>query len=310
MPERQYQGLSVPGNLLLAGEFAVLTKGGLGLTCAVDRRVTCSWQAHDRLEVHTCFAGQQKQWTPGDSTTLSLLERVYRTVIQNGMSLPPVRVAIDSSALYHDDGRKAGLGSSAAVTVAWAAALLYLTTNSLPTADAVFALALEAHRQAQAGRGSGYDVACSTYGGVGLLTGGAQPTLTHLSPAYPMSFYLKSAPQPIYTTSALVQWENWQHRFRDDWLAFRHRSQEVVKRLAQAETSDVFAFTMRSAAALGEALNRHLGVWNTDNHYVTADLRHAPFVKALGAGNELYAVGCAPNDPQRIPVATEGLRWC
>jgi phosphomevalonate kinase len=75
----------------------------------------------------------------------------------------------DASALRHD-GRKLGLGSSAAILVASLAAMDVAPEGDVALADAalasrVFLRALEAHRKAQGG-GSGIDVAASCHGGV------------------------------------------------------------------------------------------------------------------------------------------------
>ena len=124
-----------PGKLVLSGAYSVL-EGAPALVTAVDRYVCC-----DSMQ-------------PASIVT------------------PEVRVALphapapafDASAL-RAEGRKLGLGSSAAILVASLAA----TDPRLFAADedlrrAIFGAALAAHRQAQGG-GSGIDVAASTWGG-------------------------------------------------------------------------------------------------------------------------------------------------
>ena len=70
---------------------------------------------------------------------------------------PANRYTLDTTAFF-DDGRKTGIGSSAALTVALAAAI----SGSTDVAD----LAMTAHRRLQGGQGSGVDVATSYHGGV------------------------------------------------------------------------------------------------------------------------------------------------
>ena len=50
--------LTVPGNLLLAGEYAVLVEGGLGLACAVALRVRVTWERSDTLTIRARFEDQ------------------------------------------------------------------------------------------------------------------------------------------------------------------------------------------------------------------------------------------------------------
>ena len=51
MSDPLYSGLKVPGNLLLAGEYAVLVEGGLGLACAVEPYVHVTWQSIQRAVI-------------------------------------------------------------------------------------------------------------------------------------------------------------------------------------------------------------------------------------------------------------------
>jgi len=73
---------------------------------------------------------------------------------------------IDSASLS-EDGRKLGLGSSAAVAAAATGALLEAAGLPVETdPETLFALADAAHRASQEGRGSGADVAAAVLGGV------------------------------------------------------------------------------------------------------------------------------------------------
>ncbi len=93
------------------------------------------------------------------------------------------RLKIDTGHLFHD-GRKLGLGSSAAACVA-AIALLGRASDSN---DQIFKRALDAHRHLQSGLGSGFDVAASTYGGALIYRQGAQPAPVRL----PKGFHWKA----------------------------------------------------------------------------------------------------------------------
>ncbi len=199
--------VTVPGNVILLGEYAVLEEGGLGAACAVQNRVRLQAEAAQELSVEGRWPGGSFAWSPGKSTS-PLVSAVYRTVSewkerQRLGAIPALRVCIDSSELYLPHGRKAGFGSSAAVTVALVIALCAngdQRTGGLGTGDqgtaglalgeqllegqALAKLALAAHRLAQGGAGSGYDVYCSFFGGWGMFRGGTAPSWeAHARPA-------------------------------------------------------------------------------------------------------------------------------
>jgi phosphomevalonate kinase len=124
-----------PGKALLCGEYAVL-HGAPAISVAVDRYARA-----------TFGAGRESPF---------VTEALRRT----GATGP---VAVDTDAFY-DAGRKLGIGSSAAVTVATCGLALARAGQAID-AQRVFALADEAHAAAQGARGSGVDVATSVWGG-------------------------------------------------------------------------------------------------------------------------------------------------
>ena len=139
-----------PGKIFIMGEYAVL-EGAPAVVAAVGR-----------------FA--VGQFVPGyEPDSKFVAEAVSTTLLgigDRGEALPAGSVMVDSAA-FSADGRKLGLGSSAAVTAASVAAVLELA--GLPVAsnrDLCFSLAETAHRQAQGGLGSGADVAASVHGGL------------------------------------------------------------------------------------------------------------------------------------------------
>ena len=129
-----------PGKLVLSGAYSVLV-GAPAIVSAVDRYVCC------------------------DSERLATLET------------PEVRAALPHGPLPHfdatalrADGRKLGLGSSAAILLASLAAADPRSFDSEHALRLALAgPALVAHRQAQGG-GSGIDVAASTWGGTLIAT--------------------------------------------------------------------------------------------------------------------------------------------
>lgn len=122
-----------PGKVVLSGAYAVL-EGSPCIVTAVDRYVTA------------------------DATRPT--EHIAAEVRE---AMPPPFPYIDASEL-RADGRKLGLGSSAAIVVASLATLPEHPCSTPDELHALYERALFAHRRAQGG-GSGVDVASATFGG-------------------------------------------------------------------------------------------------------------------------------------------------
>ena len=135
---------SAPGKIVLAGEYAVLW-GAPAVCMAVDRRAVATV---DRRTDGLCHVT-----TPGFDG-----DDPFRIVdaVTDGVR-PPCDLELDTSA-FMSDGRKTGIGSSAALTVALLAAL----ENSVD----VYTEAMAAHSRLQQGMGSGVDVAAAVHGGL------------------------------------------------------------------------------------------------------------------------------------------------
>lgn len=312
MSHPSYRRLTVPGNLLLAGEYAVLVEGGLGLACAVEPRVHVTWHPSDTLKIRVRFEKEQAYWTPQGPDRVPLLDHLWDVLAprigSQGTNLR-FMVTLDSTELARTDGRKSGLGSSAAATVAAAAALWYLATGRPPSPDEVFHTALAAHRLAQGVQGSGYDLACSIHGGMGLFTGGKTPTWTPLSLTHNPAFTLMLAPNPVSTRQAIARWDQWKEAHPDVWAQYLSESQKIISSLALSQDRDAFTAALSKAAALGQQLGRTLGVWDPVNETFLAAQRKTGLCKALGAGNELVAQYGNGHNPTQSPLAAKGPLW-
>ena len=135
---------SAPGKIVLSGEYAVLF-GAPAICMAVTRRAVAT--------VADSADGDCHVTTPGftGEGAFAVVDAVY------GDTRPARNIDLDTRA-FSRDGQKVGIGSSAALTVALAAA----RSNSV----AVFAAALDAHAVLQGGAGSGIDVAAAVHGGL------------------------------------------------------------------------------------------------------------------------------------------------
>jgi len=178
-----------PGKLFLLGEYAVLD-GCPAVVAAVDRYVTVGLRLEDRSRTVRFTSADQGavEFTAGAPPVvdgpLRFVVAAYRSALSGVPSLADAGAAVEiRSDLDTSTGAKTGLGSSAAVTVAVVAALYAAARPRCADSTfraAVFNTALEAHRTAQHGVGSGGDVAASTHGGVCLIqpaTNGDPPSV-------------------------------------------------------------------------------------------------------------------------------------
>lgn len=165
-----------PGKLYVAGEYAVVTPGQPAVLVAVDRCITIRLtESQDSGRIHSSEYGRAPlvwvresggqnivlEHRPADYV-LSAISAVEE--LRAAMGTPPRYFDLDiSSELDDASGRKFGLGSSGAVTVATIAALDEFYSLSLTRTER-FKLAVLA-TIAVAPKASGGDLAASTFGG-------------------------------------------------------------------------------------------------------------------------------------------------
>ncbi|GAB3402138.1 phosphomevalonate kinase [Schumannella luteola] len=167
-----------PGKLFIAGEYAVVEPGQPSVLIAVDRYLTVTLSesvGHAAGSVHSPEYGLiPLTWTRGDSgLTIDREHHPYDYVMAVIGTVEQLRGELGIPARFYDlriaselddaSGRKFGLGSSAAVTVATVHALDRFYELGL-TARERFKLALLATIQVSP-NASGGDVAASTFGG-------------------------------------------------------------------------------------------------------------------------------------------------
>lgn len=161
---------SAPGKAVLAGEYAVL-EGAPAIVMAVNCRARvavspspagrCSVQSAGGEIVHFRAGAQgELEWLDGgEHEEHALFRQVWREA--KAAAAEPLAFTLDTRTLFDAaSGAKLGLGSSAALAVALAAALQGADRAR------VSATAAAAHSAFQGGRGSGIDVAAAIEGGV------------------------------------------------------------------------------------------------------------------------------------------------
>lgn len=158
---------SAPGKVVLSGEYAVL--GGAPAVCmAVDRRAKVSIEPLDsgcnRVTApgYSSVAGRfvsrgaSLEWLQGEDD-FQLVDAAWRAL--QPFDKDCLSIELDTRSFFDAaSGKKIGLGSSAALTVALVAAL--------KQSDDVLDSAARAHRVFQHGAGSGVDIATGVSGGL------------------------------------------------------------------------------------------------------------------------------------------------
>ena len=135
---------SAPGKIVLAGEYAVLWDAP-AVSMAVNRRALATVSPNESGECRLATPG----FEGGDGF------RIVDAVVNDAR--PACDLELDTTA-FTDNGKKTGIGSSAALTVALLAALNKSTD--------IHEEAQAAHSRLQAGVGSGVDVASAVHGGL------------------------------------------------------------------------------------------------------------------------------------------------
>jgi phosphomevalonate kinase len=144
--------VAAPGKVFLVGEYAVL-EGGTAVLAAVNRLAV--GQFMPALE-------------PGSPLVAEAVRVTLSALGDKAAALPAGSVSVDSGAFSAGvDGRKLGLGSSAATAACTVGAVLEMAGLPIAThRELAFSLAESAHRAWQGGAGSGADVAVAVHGGV------------------------------------------------------------------------------------------------------------------------------------------------
>lgn len=302
--------LTVPGNLLLLGEYAVLEKGGQGIGLAVERRVRIQVEEAEGLSIVGRTGNETFSWSP-ELGRAGLIGAVVESVkaelgrLGSGGEAPRLAISIDSSALFAEDGTKLGLGSSSAVASGLALALLRCSgIDGQALSDSSFRASLAAHRSAQGGIGSGYDVAASLRGGLVLFTGGEEPGIEALELTWMRPLHLVRGPGPVETARAIRRYQDWKARRPRAARAFLEASNEVVVEFARARDWAEATRLLNEGARLGLDLGEAIGV------SARIGRLEGGAGKALGAGNEIGATwGETAAEGLEMRVSGAGPLW-
>jgi phosphomevalonate kinase len=271
--------------MVLSGAYAVLS-GAPALVAAVDRYVladTARAPEFDAPEVRAAIGAARAPW-------------------------------FDASEL-RDNGKKLGLGSSAAIVVASLAALELEREPELEDAALcarVYQRALTAHRAAQGG-GSGVDVAASAYGGVLAArrhtdTSELALSAVHLPSALHFEVWASSAAAStaefLARIRAFAAREPSLHRARMDAQALAAEAAlDAASRGSASDFVTAIAAQFSALSALGEAASAAIVTPEHAELGRLAAAEGAAFLPAgAGGGDVAYYVG------ERAPLPAFGAR--
>ncbi len=223
------------------------------------------------------------------------------------------KLTVDTDIFYDGQGRKLGFGSSAA------AALLY--TRGLCASldiEQVAGSALRAHRKWQGGRGSGYDILTSAYGGAGHFTGGIIPSWSPLQWPKGLNSWIIKGPGPVNSPQAVDRYRAWKQKLGIQWdripvivdlLQSVLEAYQFLSSVTEPDPRD-FLEILNRMAVRGSRLGNELGVPaipvipdgfsnNTKPWYRPG----AGASKCLGAGDEIILLMTLPDGLSRTEEA-------
>lgn len=261
---------SAPGKLVILGEYAVLN-GGTGVVAAVDRYARVSLRPRPDREVQLRASGLDSASVRGeltatgvrwdaDADALPLLRFVLNGLFACGelpATLGGFEAVVDSSDFFLRN-QKLGLGSSAAVCVAFADALWRHAGAQAADASRLATL-IRLHQTFQEGRGSGMDIAASLLGGVvkfrrdpdtGVPT--AEPVVLPAGLSWFCAWTGRSASTPEYLRGV----EGWRRRRADEFASHMRRLTSIaaagVSALKRNKLEPFLNSVQDYAEALGE----------------------------------------------------------
>ena len=243
----------VPGKLMLAGEYAVVNHRATAIAMAVGNLVRWRLGPESEAPMLTMSAFGTTASQPMAAIDGAGLWQLAGTVLQHlrDLHVAPKR-AIELQVAGHVGGRKLGLGTSSAVTLALLQAALVEAGRPLDPAW-LMKQGLAIHGAAQGGRGSGYDIATQAWGG---LISYRQPPAEVKVLVWPSGLFGAAlwTGTPADTTSALRR--GVQHD-KARMKAIAAQSEALLARWQAGDVPRILAALAASEAAFGDLARGH-----------------------------------------------------
>ncbi|ADI38476.1 putative phosphomevalonate kinase [Waddlia chondrophila 2032/99] len=278
--------ITVPGNMLLFGEYAITYPDGLGIAAATKEKLIIDILPASQLTISGEYGNETYRWTKGDPFPSRLIEHIVSTLNLS----PSLHIHLDARQFYYPDGTKKGYGSSAAVTIGLLSALLEGQIGSI---DQLAWHALQLHRSFQGGRGSGYDIYASCLGGVGLFKNSNPPEWQPLNPDLYREIYLLRGAYSCDTRSVLKELKHFETAHPLQIKKYIKTSNALIQQLSLSLR------LFHRASLLNRWINRHLAQkiqWEEIS------------VKPLGAGGEIGAALTPMEHSKPLHISLEGVQ--
>lgn len=297
---------SAPGSMMLLGEHAVL-HGHHALVCALNRRIHVMLAPRSDHEIHITSSLGHLDLTLDTIEPKEPLSFVLGAVAQRKGDLKTGFDLTVQSEFTH----KAGLGSSAAVTVATTAALdTWLDGKAEP--KGVLEQSIAAIREIQ-GLGSGADAAASVYGGI-VLYRDEPREVRKLEAVHPVTLVYSGSKKPTAEVVRLVEAARAKHPGTYD------RIYELMGRSAEEAAAAIERGDWPSVGGLlniNQGLMDAIGVCDGKLAGIVYALRKDPGIlgakiSGSGLGDCVIGLGRARNEAfsyDQLPtaMASEGL---
>ena len=279
---------TAPGKVVLLGEYSVL-QGGAALAMAGNRQVRVQIREKSSSDCTVCAPTVSPhtvrfniakdghlRWSDANNEHehqfFNLLKAVVDTLSEEGairfQTRPRFDIELDSTALHFNNPSnrwvKLGLGSSAALTVALAEALVEYTDQVRWPLDRWMPTLIEAHRRFQGGQGSGVDVAASLCGGlIQYQWTNKRPHANHLHLPSSLKFVFVWSGQCASTHQFLQRLRSWREQRGVDYTkcmdGLGSISAGVIESIEQGDAAAFITAADRFASAVAE-LGRRAGL--------------------------------------------------
>jgi len=160
--EKRFISASSPGKILLIGGYSILEKGNIGYVVAIDKRVRSRIETIDSKEV----LFELPQFIGAGSEKFKFMKACADLAKEYFGQFGNAKISsVNDEGFTFGGGRlKSGFGSSAAAVVSISAVIC--RHFGISDVEFIHKFSQLAHSRAQGKVGSGFDVACSTYGSI------------------------------------------------------------------------------------------------------------------------------------------------